>query len=141
MAATTVSMILLAQGNAQAAVKSAKEALAILAAIGDGVSVAAVYSTTCAEAYLGKGDTFRAAKSVSKAIPIYESMGNKVKVASCYTKMASIELEGKDYAKVEDYVTKAMAAAGEAGDTKAGGAALSVLIDAALAQDDYWKAL
>merc|ERR1719401_290927 len=66
-------------------------------------------------------------------------MGNMGKVASCYAKMASIELTGKDYTKVQDYVAKAVAAAGD--DTKAGGEALGVLVEMALAQDDYWKAI
>merc|ERR1712061_564056 len=84
MAMVTLSKEYCEQGEAAAAVKSVKEALAILAAIGDSAAVAAVYLTACSDAYLSKGDTFRAAKNVSKAIPLYDGMGAKGKVAECY---------------------------------------------------------
>jgi tetratricopeptide (TPR) repeat protein len=141
MAMLTLSKVYCEQGDGAAAVKSVKEALSIFAAMGDSAAVAAVYLTTCSEAYLGKGDTYRAAKNVGKAIPLYEGMGAKGKVAACYAAMAKIELAGKDYAKVSDYVAKAVAASAEAGDPAAGGAAKAVLVDMAIAQDDYWKAI
>merc|ERR1712190_46184 len=114
------------------AVKSVKEALSLLAAIGESGAVAAVYLTACSEAYLSKGDTFRAAKNVSKAIPLYDGMGAKGKVAECYAAMAKIELKGKDYAKASDYVAKAVEASAAAGEAAAGGAAKKVLVEMAL---------
>merc|ERR1719222_1590820 len=137
----TLSKVYCEQGESAAAIKSVKEALAILAAIGDSAAVAAVYLTACSEAYLSKGDTFRAAKNVAKAIPLFEGMGAKGKVAECYAAMAKIELKGKDYAKVSDYVAKAVEASAASGEPAAGGAAKAVLVDMALAQDDYWKAV
>merc|ERR1719226_243739 len=116
MAMVTLSKVHCGQGEAAAAIKSVKEALAILAGIGDSAAVAAVYLTACSGAYLSKGDTFRAAKTVAKAIPLYEGMGAKGKVAECYAAMAKIELAGKDYAKVTDYVAKAVEASAAAGE-------------------------
>merc|ERR1719226_411446 len=104
MAMVTLSKVYCEQGEAAAAIKSVKESLALLAAIGDSAAVAAVYLTACSAAYLSNGDTFRAAKNVAKAIPLYEGMGSKGKVAECYAAMAKIELKGKDYAKVSGYV-------------------------------------
>merc|ERR1711862_494005 len=141
MANVTLSKVYCEQGEAAAAVKSVKEALATLAAIGDSAAVAAVYLTACSEAYLCKGDTYRAAKNVAKAIPLYEAMGAKGKVAECYAAMAKIELKGKDYAKASGYVAKAVDASAEAGDPAAGGAAKKVLVDMALDKGEYPKAV
>merc|ERR1719499_1282623 len=70
-----------------------------------------------------------------------ERGGAKAKVAECYATMAKIELTGKAYAKVSDYVAKAVEASAEAGAPAAGGAAKAVLVQMALDQDDYPKAV
>merc|ERR1712151_703976 len=68
-------------------------------------------------------------------------MGSKGKVAECYAAMAKIELVGKDYEKASGYVAKAVEASAEAGEPASGGAAKKVLVDMALAKDDYPKAV
>merc|ERR1712187_152140 len=141
MALKTLSQVYLGQGDTPMAIKSAKEALAIFAAIGDSVAVGAVYVTALCEAYLGKCDTFRAAKTVLKAEKIYADSGAKSQQAACYAKVAMIECTGKDYAKVTEFVQKAVSLSAEIGDPKPGGEAMAVLVDMALAKDDYWAAV
>merc|ERR1712039_620254 len=120
-------------GDIANALKFSKDSLACFASIGDTSSVAMVYST-CSETYVLKGDTFSAARSLEKAAGIYAKLGDKTLEAMTYVAMGSVELGAADYAKVEAYSKKASTLAIEAGSSKAGGAAIALLADMALAK-------
>jgi len=141
-ALTTLASVQQASKKAALAIKSAKEALAIFAELGEKRAMAEVYSTV-KSAYLSKSppESFLAAKQMEKAMALYQELGDKSKEAACMHEVGVVEKQAGSVKKAAAALQKAKDLATEAGDFKGQAAVLETMMEILLDNGLYSDAV
>jgi len=124
----TISGVYSGMGKSPAAVKHAKEALAMFAEVGDALAMAEMY-VAAKDGYLSKSppDFFRAEKQMLKAVAVYQEAKNKSKEAAANHMLASVAIKASDFKKAAEYLSAAKALYADASDFKGQAAVLTTL--------------
>jgi len=140
LANVTLSHAYQASKKATLAIKHAKEALTILAELGEKRIMAEVY-TSVKSAYLVKtpAETFLAAKQMEKAAALFEELGDKSKQAGALHTAAIVQKS--DVKKASVSLTKAKALYSEAGNVHGEAAVLETTMTMLLDAGMYFEAV
>lgn len=124
----TISGVYSGMGKSPAAVKHAKEAVAIFAELGDVLAMAEMY-VAAKDGYLSKSppDFFRAEKQMLKAVAVYQEAKNKSKEAAANHLLAGVAIKASDFKKAAEYLSAAKTLYADASDFKGQAAVLTTL--------------
>lgn len=140
VALTTLASVHHASQKSALSIKSAKEALAIFAELGEKRSMAELYKAVMA-GYLIKTppEYFLAAKQMHKAAALYQELGDKSKEGSCMLSVATVEKSAGEVKKAAEALQKATDLFVEAADVTGQAATLEttmgMLLDAGMYKD------
>uniref|UniRef100_A0A7S3S5H3 Uncharacterized protein n=1 Tax=Strombidinopsis acuminata TaxID=141414 RepID=A0A7S3S5H3_9SPIT len=124
----TLSGVMAAMQNFEAAIKAAKDAQALFQEIGDRGAVAALYHEI-SKVHVLKANTSSAIKALLKARAIQIELGDKRKEGECMLAVGKVEAAGRDAAKATAALTTAGELFKEAGDHKGAASAMNVRMD------------
>lgn len=141
-ALTTLASVYHATKKATLSIKTAKEALAIFAELGDKRAMAELYHAVMAGYLIATPpEPFLAAKQVQKASELYEELGDKSKQARCMHTVATVEKNAGDIKKAADALQKASALFVESGDYRGHAMGLDTTMDMLLDAGMYRDAI